>query len=285
MIEIFIPVVNRPDFLSKQINLFSKYFKSDYRLNVVIDTKDKKIIDSFLFICSKNKINFFKKPYRKISDPAYACEDTIDWIINELIYKTYSKSKVLILDSDMFLINDFDFKNYASNFKIIGVIQYRKNIQYLWNGIIFLNMIELNKFEDKISFKIINNKNIKTDVGGETYLFLNKYKNVLTKIIDVEYPIKYQDIDLIKSNKNYNFELYLNKTFFHYRSGTNWFGLFWKMKNEPLKKKLEIFEKIYIDAINSNVSSKFICKKSNEDITIKDSYLKKFFLKIFRMIL
>ena len=50
MIEIFIPVVNRPDFLIKQIQLFSKYFNLDYKLNVVIDTKDKKIIDSFIYL-------------------------------------------------------------------------------------------------------------------------------------------------------------------------------------------------------------------------------------------
>ena len=57
MIEIFIPVVNRPDFLIKQIQLFSKYFNLDYKLNVVIDTNDKKMIDNFLSICSKK--NYF----------------------------------------------------------------------------------------------------------------------------------------------------------------------------------------------------------------------------------
>ena len=127
----------------------------------------------------------------------------------------------------MFLINFFDFKNYLSNFKIIGVIQNRKHIRYLWNGIIFLNMKELIKFDDRISFKIIKNKNIKTDVGGESYHFLNKHKNVLTKIIDVEYPIKYNDINLTESNKNYNFELFLNKTFLHYKqdlTGLVYFG-------------------------------------------------------------
>ncbi|MFL2513799.1 MAG: hypothetical protein ACJ0RK_00415 [Alphaproteobacteria bacterium] len=284
MIEIFIPVVNRTDFLIKQIQLFSKYFNSDYKLNIVIDTNDKEMIDNFLNICSKKKITFFKKPFRNISDPAYACEDTIEWILNELIYTTYNKSKVLILDSDMFLINFFDFKNYLSNFKIIGVIQNRKHIRYLWNGIIFLNMQELIKFDDRISFKIIKNKNIKTDVGGESYYFLNKHKNVLTKIIDVEYPIKYKDIDLIESNENYNFELLLNKTFLHYRAGSNWFSIFWKKKKEPLKKKLEIFEKIYKDAIDKNITNEFLCSKSNDKIVIKDSLLKKLILKIIRIV-
>ena len=169
MIEIFIPVVNRPDFLIKQIQLFSKYFNLDYKLNVVIDTNDKKMIDNFLSICSKKRITFFKKPFRNISDPFYA-RTLENGFLNELLYKTYKKSKVLILDSDMFLINFFDFKNYLSNFKIIGIAKHKAYSIFMeWNY--FLNMKELIKFDDRISFKIIKIKILKLMLVVKVIIF------------------------------------------------------------------------------------------------------------------
>ena len=190
----------------------------------------------------------------------------------------------MIIDSDMFLINHFDVNKHLNDFTIIGLPQKRKHITYLWNGIIFLNMNKLILYNDKISFEIIRDQKIKTDVGGKFFYFLNQYPECLTKKIDVKYPYKINGMNIDINNKNYNFELFFNKSFFHYRAATNWFSLSWKNNKEPLEKKLKIFEIIYEKSINKNISDDFICHDNNENIKIKKTPIKKLMINIYRKI-
>ena len=83
-----------------------------------------------------------------------------------------------------------------------------------------------------------------TDVGGHTYYYF-KNNNVKMKESDVQYPTHYNDIEIQNDDitKGYNFELHLDGKFLHYRAATNWHSN-WKGSEDPLTKKIEIFNRI-----------------------------------------
>ena len=65
-----------------------------------------------------------------------------------LEYQKTNPDKYLLLDSDMFLINDFDIEKY-SNYDCAIVLQSRNShrINYFWNGIYYFDIIKMKNLE------------------------------------------------------------------------------------------------------------------------------------------
>lgn len=91
----------------------------------------------------------------------------------------------------MFFIDNFNVDSYIGNCDIVGIIQSRDKINYLWNGLFICNLStcnNINTFNWKagsVNFLDDNNKTSKMyscDVGGHNYHYLKKegyltYKN------------------------------------------------------------------------------------------------------------
>ena len=113
MIHIFTSVVNRPDFVSIQNQLFKKFLKNDYKFHIVDDSVDSTIAKQFETICSLNQLEYYKTPKKlEHSNPSTKVGNVIQWVFDEIIKKNYSSDIVFWLDSDMFLIDEFDIEEH-----------------------------------------------------------------------------------------------------------------------------------------------------------------------------
>ena len=241
MIHIFTSVVNRPDFVPLQNKLFNKFLTNEYKFHIVDDSVEPEISEQFEIACSLNELEYYRKPpANKPMNPAQACADTIQWTYDNIICKNHTNDVVLFLDSDMFLIDEFDIEEYMSDAIIGGLPQQRGHITYMWNGIMFFNM---SKIEDKnIDFSDGIVEGHMTDVGGMTYWYFLR-TGIKMKESDVDYPTHYNDIDLQKDAGGYNMELHLDGKFLHYRAATNWHSN-WKGSDDPLIGKTAVFKQI-----------------------------------------
>lgn len=246
MIQIFTSVVNRPDFVILQNQLFHKFLKNEYQFHIVDDSIDDTISEQFKSICSENGFSYYKKPLRTVQlNPAQACADTVQWTYDHIIRKDYKDSLVFFCDSDMFLIDEFDISEYMNDAMIAGLPQQRGNVTYMWNGIMFFHMSKLEDLDIDFSDGIVEGE--MTDVGGNTYYYFQKNKIEMKKT-DSEcpvYPTHFNDIDLQNEEvtRGYNFELHLDGKFLHYRAATNWHSN-WRGSEDPLTKKTKIFNQI-----------------------------------------
>lgn len=249
-IQIFTTVVNRPDFVELQNKLFKKFLKDEYQFTVVDDSVDDNISKKFKNICQKNDINYHKKN-EKIPNlnPAQACAHAIQWTYDNLIKKNCSSDIVLVCDSDMFLIDEFDINKYMEDTVIAALAQHRGKVEYIWNGIMLFNMPKIFEIDSNIDFSCGVVENELTDVGGYTYYYFKK-NNIKFKNTGVTYPTHFNDMELQNEEvtKGYNFELHLDDKFFHYRAATNWHSN-WKGVEDPLQEKTKIFNKIITEIL------------------------------------
>tara|TARA_Y100000004_G_scaffold181084_1_gene226388 strand:- start:17 stop:778 length:762 start_codon:yes stop_codon:yes gene_type:complete len=246
MIHIFTSVVNRPDFVSIQNQLFKKFLKNDYKFHIVDDSVDSTIAKQFETICSLNQLEYYKTPKKlEHSNPSTKVGNVIQWVFDEIIKKNYSSDIVFWLDSDMFLIDEFDIEDYVSDCVIAGLPQVRGHIKYMWNGIMFFNMPKLMALDPNIKFNIDNIDGYELDTGGETYHYFKKNNIDMKPTNDGRpiYPTHYNEIDLQKDAAGYNMELHLDNKFLHYRAATNWHSN-WRGFEDPLIGKTQVFNQV-----------------------------------------
>jgi len=246
MIHIFTSVVNRPDFVTLQDTLFKKFLKNDYTFHIVDDSVEPQVTSEFQSICESNQLQYYRKPTaKKPMNPAQACADTVQWTYDNIIRKNHADDIVFFLDSDMFLIDEFDIEEYMEDTIIAGLPQVRGHVTYMWNGIMFFNMPKIKDKDIDFSDGIVEGE--MTDVGGHTYWYFLR-TGIEMKRTDEEcpvYPTHYNDIELQNEEvtRGYNVELHLDCKFLHYRAATNWHSN-WKGSQDPLSKKTEMFNKI-----------------------------------------
>jgi hypothetical protein len=246
MIHIFTSVVNRPDFVLLQDQLFQKFLTDEYQFHIVDDAVDSTISEQFKQICLENNFSYYKKPERTVVlNPAQACADTVQWTYDNIIKINHKKDIVFFCDSDLFLIDEFNIEEYMRDALIAGLPQKRGKVTYMWNGIMFFNMSQIKDLDIDFSDGIVEGE--MTDVGGHTYHYFKK-NNIEMKKTDQEcpvYPTHFNEIDLQNEEvtKGYNFELHLDSKFIHYRAATNWHSN-WRGSQDPLQQKTEIFNQI-----------------------------------------
>ncbi len=151
--KIVTAVVNNPGFIEIQYYTLKKYFKGEYEFIVFNDAKGfqdfsnygntgiKKQIEE---ICSRLNIKCINIPnqnHKTISCAATRCADSMNYILQ---YQLQNPDKYLLLDSDMFLIDNFDIDKY-SRYDCAVVLQSRNGgaINYFWNGIYYFDMTKM----------------------------------------------------------------------------------------------------------------------------------------------
>jgi len=272
--QIFTSVVNRPDFVETQYRLFKTFLKDEeWQFNVVDDSMEESITEEFKSVCDIYGIKYYRKPQnpnKKFDNPlagARHATETIQWTYDTIIKEKHDEDMVLFCDSDMFLLDEFSIEEYIKDEVIAGALQVRGPIEYIWNGIMFFNMSEITKIGPDLNFSDGDVEGNMTDIGGHLYYwFLEnnvKFKNVneggTTPDDCAEYPDEYNGINLIFDNNDdmwtkpeggFRFELHLENKFLHYRAGTNWHTQSsWKTKEDPIRKKAEVFNQIIKDFI------------------------------------
>ena len=165
-------VVNNPIFIQIQFYTLQKYFKgSEYEFIIFNDAKDfpdfsnggditiKQKIEN---VCKELGIQCVPIPNQKhqtVSCAATRCADSMNFILN---YQLQNPDKYLLLDSDMFLISDFDINKYAT-YDCAVVLQSRfdHQVNYIWNGIYYFDILKMRN-KDLLNWNCCNG----CDVGG-----------------------------------------------------------------------------------------------------------------------
>jgi hypothetical protein len=245
---------NIPEYINYQYKSINNFFKSDFKYIVINDAKIYKDLTNFnqSKLCEKinnicNELNIecirFPQEYHKnrtilfpntteptTENSVTRCADVVQFCINHFI-NNYNDGYLMILDADMFFINDFNIIHFMENYNISGILQ---KMGYLWNGIIIFDPI-LNLNEINFDCGYVNNEPV--DVGGQTYFFMEKYKDIIKyKPISCShytYPQTYNNLNnklklllskysKLREDKSANKEIILNSTILHIRSGGNW---------------------------------------------------------------
>ena len=246
--KIVTAVVNNPDFIEIQYHTLKKYFKANYDFIVFNDAKDFSDFTNYGDItikqqiqdtCDKLNIECINIPnhhHNKQKDACIRCADSMNYILE---YQKTNPDKYLLLDSDMFLINDFDIEKY-SNYDCAVVLQSRNNhrINYFWNGIYYFDIIKMKNLE-LLNWNTCN----QCDVGGMMQDWLKKQLGI--------YPMPNTD-EIRWENKTFH----TNNIYFikHLWSCT------WDMSELP--KNLENNANL-IDFLKNdtrNVNGKFFCE-------------------------
>ena len=236
--KIITSVVNNPIFIEIQYFTLKKHIQFDFEFIVFNDAKsfsdftnynDITIKSQIENICIKNNIRYINIPnehHKAKQNASFRTAEAMNFILN---YQKKNPDKYLLLDSDMFLINDLYINDLKGDCAI--VLQNRDNYQYIWNGLYYFDTIKLN-------MELMNwHCTLNTDTGGcmnkwlidakgkNNIMYINHLSSLNWNNDDIELDNeKLRDfIKNDKRNKNEKFysELYLNK-FFHYRGGGNW---------------------------------------------------------------
>jgi hypothetical protein len=173
-IKIITAVVNNPVFIEIQYHTLKKYFKSGrgregegegegegedegYEFIVFNDAKDfpdftngndPSIRTQIQQVCAKLNITCINIPnshHTRTLCAAIRCADSMNFILK---YQKEHPAKYLLLDSDMFLIDDFDIRKYSA-YDCAIVLQSRNNhtTHYFWNGIYYFDMTKMKHIE------------------------------------------------------------------------------------------------------------------------------------------
>jgi glycosyltransferase involved in cell wall biosynthesis len=241
---------NRPDFIEIQYKTFKKFLFDEYEFIVFNDASDEHMRSAIEQMCQKLEIPCIRIP-QEIHDPIYNASDRnckgVQYSLNLLGY-THNDILALI-DSDMFLIKEFSIREYMKDYDLAGLHQIRGHVNYLWIGLVFLNMATMpNKTTINFNCGLIDNTRV--DSGGFTYYYLRDNPTAKIRYLENMFYIKDFFCDLCTSNnlnecdhhcekmKSLNFsnalinltcqsphsimEVYLQNTFLHYRAGSNW---------------------------------------------------------------
>jgi hypothetical protein len=259
--KILTAVVNNPLFIEIQYYTLKKYMKCDYEFIVFNDAKpfpdftngnDENLYKEIKQKCEELNIQCISIPndhHKTMDCPVKRCADSINFMYNFMLK---NNDEYLIIDSDMFLIDDFYLEKYRE-YDCAIVLQNREylNTNYIWNGLFYFNTQKMDELE------IIRwDQAFSSDVGGMTYMWLNNKCKNLPNVVDIrnseknifnrdgiyfikhlwsltwndnEMPEKIKNTDLEKFIKQdprnqhgkYFCEIY-DDIFLHYRAGGDW---------------------------------------------------------------
>jgi len=241
MINIYTFADKRPDFIELQSKTMKKFIKDEFNLKVFDNSSTPHLSAEIHRACEKNEIEVLQTE-KNHRTPNHAC-----WVPINYCLRNHLKDNddvTVIIDSDIFMINDFSFFDYIKDYDIAGVYQQRKNleIEYIWNALVVINNKQVFKKNLSIDFEPIQ-PNI-TDVGGKTSS-LTKDPNVKIKWTNHTADISCAESSKIFSEFDYHqsfgFQI-LEKSFLHYYRGSNWDGqaqVYHAKKTECLQKVLD----------------------------------------------
>ena len=191
MLYIYTVCYNTPDFIESQYRLLKKFIKNDFEYIVFNNTMTNQNLtqtntennNNLKTVCEKNNIKFYDIPREIFShisdgDASRRAGTAIDFS-HKILFNTHGLDHTFfLLDSDAFLLTDFDVDDFMKNHKMAGRIQYRKTsediIKYVTNQIVIYKPTAFNKeiFLKNFSFLPCSIGNANCDCGGKIHFIL-----------------------------------------------------------------------------------------------------------------
>lgn len=213
-IKIFSIHASRTDFLELQYNSFRHFLEEEFEYYCIDN-----FIEAEKSLYVKQKANELGVNYIKF-DSYQLHGNAFDHApaLNSIKTITTDDCINVIVDFDLFLISNFSISKYIDGYDISGIYQQRNNfeLEYLAP---FLVIVNSNKNFSSIDFD--SNKDILSDVGGNTSFFL-KSKNVkLLKHTSALNKQRDQECFNIEYDISFGCQI-IESAFIHYYRGTNW---------------------------------------------------------------
>lgn len=221
-VKIFTFAFNRPDILQYQIDSFKKHIEDDLEFHVVYDTRDDEYLEEFSEICKSNNVYFHHHISEPGNTPSFYNSDAIQWTYNNLIKPDENNFITMIIDHDIFLIENLNVSQFMEGYDLSGLPQTRGNVEYIWAGLILFRKSSLENIDFNFYPQTVDGQLL--DSCGGTYELLRNEK-IKFKSTDVVYPDDYQGINLrdpSNSNGGYEMELHMDQKFLHFRNACNW---------------------------------------------------------------
>jgi glycosyltransferase involved in cell wall biosynthesis len=236
-VKIILSTFNRPDLLPIQIKSLQKNLKNDFEILILHDSRDNQYVKEFQEICNEFKLKFYHHVSYPGKDPSRYHGECIQWAYDTIVKQECVNDITLILDHDMFLLEEFDIINFLGDFDISGRHQSRESVEYIWPGLI---MFKYNSIKDiKFDFYPGVYFGQMLDTGGGTCAIL-RTNGIKYRPIECEYPERYCNINLLgeENNLGFAFELHLNKKFLHFRNACGWHNNMQIVDDDHNKKKI-----------------------------------------------
>lgn len=279
---IFTYAYNRPDFIALQDATFKHFMQNEYEFVVFNDAANPTDYQDIKTMCEQLAIScidipqeIHARPYLHRTDwgefknPNQASTRNSNVVQYSLDTFGFNHDDILMLiDSDMFLIKKFDVRAYMNGYKVAAFYksccdvvmngqhtQDTPHIDYLWIGLVFLNMKTLPQ-KNALNFNCGTQGKVQLDAGGFTFAYMNYLDFSLFKPIDricihtlicptcraEKSPYCIHNTSVLKENgfnketiafiqelpvphgkdKHRNTEFFLDNTFVHYRAASNY---------------------------------------------------------------
>jgi hypothetical protein len=258
-----------PELLYKQYESMKKFIKDeDWEFIVLNNTpiiafdRRKRIKN----ICKELNLKCKDVRFRSfVSGASYIAGWSLTWAYHR--FCRWEKDTIhVIIDSDMFFINDFNFNDYLGDNDVVGIHQRRGKVDYLWNGLFFMRGGEIPD-KNRFNLKLTTFEGERTDVGGSTYYWLKRNPNLKIKFIQHTCHNDVSKSELIPEKlrsdykPEFNFQ-FLEDFILHYRGASNWS----KSSDEFVNAKKNYFNKFMDEILNNNVKINpapelYICKE------------------------
>ena len=228
-IEVFTFAFNRPDLLELQVDCLKKFLLNDFNVNVIHDTRNGHLVDEFNSVTRR-----ISEKYQELIVYYYIHEsseglqsseyhsEVLQWTYDKIV-KRLEDRIVLFLDHDIFLTEDLNLVEELNDYDILGLLQEREHVKYVWPGLVAFKTSSFNE----INWKCGEVEGQKVDSGGGTHTILRD-ENIRFKNTGATYPEVYKGIDLTDKSVTfgYNFELHFDGRFLHSRNACNWDTLY-----------------------------------------------------------
>jgi hypothetical protein len=248
-VKVYTHVYNRPDFIFLQHMNFLKLIKDDFEYivfnNAVEEGADQKIKE----VCTQIGIKCIDVEGRIFQHPSHSHAYALQWSFHKYI-KHDLNTIAVILDSDMFMINGFSFNEYMDGYDVAGLIQ-KRHVTYLCPTIILFNLDTLPN-KDDVNFLCGDIEGARVDTGGSLYYWLKNNQELRIRylatngiISSKNNNLQFLPVELIKEYvDDYQFGV-IEKTFLHYRKGSNW-----DKRNDEFHKNKTIFLERLLKIVN-----------------------------------
>jgi hypothetical protein len=102
MLKIFTPVVNSPEFLNLQVSKFIENLECEFQIIAIDDSNDPVLGDKFRRLCDKYEgyLYYFLNGNRKMGGPSSSHANTIQFALDNIIYRSCLDDIVFLVDSD-----------------------------------------------------------------------------------------------------------------------------------------------------------------------------------------
>jgi hypothetical protein len=224
-VKIYTMAYNRPDFIPLQQMAFSSFLKDDFDFTVfnnsATENDGSRIKDS----CSQLGIKCIDVEERTQKTAGNSHATALEWSFHK--YIKYNENTIsIIIDSDMFLIQEFSANEYLNCYDLAAVPQSRGYVNYLSPELMFFNIDALPD-KDHMEFTGGIVEGFPVDIGGRLYYWLGKNKDLKIRYIVHSGQICSENDNLVlvpremENYQDYRFDI-LDKAFLHYGAGSNW---------------------------------------------------------------